>query len=225
MYEHITKIKKIVEDKGIKFTALKNKTSFDEFMFNHQVRRRKPEVFKSKHGDATGYSWPTSRIRWCTTLLKTNLIENYLKEINKTYNVIQYIGIAADETKRLERANQQKENHKHPLVDWGWTEEDCLNYCYALGYDWGGLYKHFDRVSCWCCPLKSLDELRKLKKYYPELWEELKDMDNRTWQQFRVDYSVKELDKRFEFEEQRIAEGKSIKNKEFFNELKGVIKI
>jgi len=70
------------------------------------------------------------------------------------------------------------------------TETDCLQYCYDRGYNWGGLYEHFKRVSCWCCPLQSLEELRQLYKYYPELWQKLKEWDKRTWRNFRADYSV-----------------------------------
>ena len=50
--------------------------------------------------------------------------------------------------------------------------------------------------------------------------EELKDMDRRTWRKFRADYSVDELDIRFELEREFEAQGKSIRNREFFTELK-----
>ena len=63
------------------------------------------------------------------------------------------------------------------------------------------LYEHFDRLSCWCCPLKNLKELRILYKYYPDLWEQLKDMDNRSYNQFRADYSVEQLENKFITEE------------------------
>ena len=218
MYEHIEKVKAVVIDKGIKFTELRSDKSFDYYMFEYKPNRKKEE-YKA----FTGYSWAGSRSRWCTSRLKTYVIDRYFKELKSKYQVIQYIGLAADEEERLARAHNQNPNHKHPLVEWGWSEADCLNYCYSLGYDWGGLYNYFSRVSCWCCPLQPLEELRKLKKHFPELWEELKDMDSRTWRQFRADYSVEQLDKRFEFEEQRLAEGKSIRNREFFKELKEVL--
>ena len=224
MYEHIEKVKKVVEAKGIKFTELRHERSFDSWMFDYEPKKRDPEKFFAMYGaDAKGKSWATFRNRWCTGELKIKLMNRYFKELQKQYNLFCYIGIAADELKRLERHNQQTENHIHPLVNWGWTEQDCLNYCYSLGYDWGGLYEIFDRVSCWCCPLQPLEELRKLKKYFPDLWEELKDMDKRTWQKFKADYSVEELDKRFNFEEQRLAEGKSIRNREFFAQLREVL--
>lgn len=95
------------------------------------------------------------------------------------------------------------------MVDWGWTERDCLRYCYERGYDWDGLYEHFKRVSCWCCPLQSLTELRELHQHFPELWEQLKTWDKRTWRNFRADYSVEDLEVRFLLEREWTAAGKS----------------
>lgn len=223
MYKHIDEIRKIVEEKGIKYTALKHEWTFDYWAFEYEPKRRNPEKFREKYGDAKGKGWATSRVRWCTGELKVKLMDRYFKDLRKTYNLFIYVGIAADETNRLERENQKKEGSLHPLVEWGWSEADCLQYCYSLGYDWGGLYEIFARVSCWCCPLQPLEELRKLRKHFPELWEELKEMDKRSWQTFKQDYTVEELDKRFEFEEKRIAEGKSIRNREFFAELKRLL--
>ena len=34
-----------------------------------------------------------------------------------------------------------------------------IKYCYEKGFYWDGLYEHFDRLSCWGCPLKNLKEL------------------------------------------------------------------
>ena len=129
------------------------------------------------------------------------------------------VGIAADEQYRLERKRNKSANHVHPLVDWNMTEAECLNYCYEKGFDWDGLYEHFHRVSCWCCPLQSLDELRQLYKHFPDLWEKLKDWDNRTWRNFRADFSVEQLETRFDLEEKYLANGLSIRNRAFFNEL------
>lgn len=70
-------------------------------------------------------------------------------------------------------------------------------HCYDRGFDWDGLYEHFKRVSCWCCPLQRLSELRTLRKHYPELWQELIDMDSRTAYKFKPDYSVEQLERRF----------------------------
>lgn len=214
MYRHIEKIRWLVEDTGIKFTMLKSEKSFDYLMFDHKIKVRKGNPGR------VGYSWSSSRNRWCTQLLKIAVTNRYFKNLKKQHHVIQCVGIAADEEYRLERKNNQDENHRHPLVEWGWTEADCLKYCYRYGYDWEGLYEIFGRVSCWCCPLKSLEEYRKLRKHFPDLWEELRDMDNRTWWQFRADYSVEDLEKRFAFEEERLEQGLSITNRDFHTKLK-----
>ncbi len=67
--------------------------------------------------------------------------------------------------------------------------------------------------------MQSLEELRQLYRHYPKLWEQLKMWDRRTWRKFRADYSVEELEVRFDFEEERVRAGKSTAGKAFFTEL------
>jgi 3'-phosphoadenosine 5'-phosphosulfate sulfotransferase (PAPS reductase)/FAD synthetase len=226
MYRHIEKVRKVVEEAGVKFTILRSEKSFDYLMFEQRVNRRD----KSLEGNL-GYSWAGSMSRWCTSKLKTEVIGRHISELKRQYNLIRCVGIAADEGYRLERENNRGESMRHPLVEWGWVEEKCLEYCYSKGFDWEGLYETFrkekgrcPRVSCWCCPLQSLDDLRILRKSFPNLWEELKDMDNRTWRKFKADYTVEELEKRFAFEDERKAQGLSITNREFHRELKNLLK-
>lgn len=206
MERHIEKIKTVVEDAGIKFVTLRNPLSFKYLMLEHQPKRRKSTQEKLGR-NPKGYSWAGSKSRWCTSKLKQNLLAKYKTDLSKTYDVIEYVGLASDEQYRLERESNKK--HEHPLVDWNWAEADALKYCYEKGYDWEGLYKIFDRVSCWCCPLQPLENLKGLWKNFPELWNELKEMDNQTWRQFRADYSVEELELRFKFEEKRTDQGLS----------------
>lgn len=200
MMEHINQLEKIFMDAGIKFTRLKSEKSFEYLMFDHWPNFRKNSKFHEQ-----GYSWPGPRSRWCTAMLKRDLIDRHLRGIQGKYSVIQLTGLAADERERLQRENNI--NHLHPLAEWGWTEADCLKYCYSHGFDWGGLYEIFHRVSCWCCPLQSLEELRNLRKHFPNLWAKLLDMEHRTWRTFRADYSVDQLEIRFAFEDERLAAG------------------
>lgn len=225
MYRHIEKVKRVIESVGIKFTDLRSKQSFDYLMFEHRVNRRNTALQEN-----IGYSWPGPLSRWCTRALKIQVIERYLKKIQSQYELVQYIGLAADEGYRLERENNKGADKKHPLVEWGWDEEKCLKYCYDKGFDWEGLYEIFrkekgrcPRVSCWCCPLQSFEDLRILRKKFPELWEELKDMDNRTWRKFRADYSVADIEKRFTLEETLTKNGYSITNRAFHTDLKRLL--
>ncbi len=85
-------------------------------------------------------------------------------------------------------------------MEWGITEKEALEYCYSRGFDWGGLYEKFARLSCWCCPLSRIGELRIIYREFPELWKELKEMDKKSFRQFRADYSLSELKEKFENE-------------------------
>lgn len=198
MYEHIERVRAFIESKGVKFTTLRAPHSFEWYMFEKEVQSK-------KYGLTYGYGWPGPHMRWCTKHLKTELMGKYAGNLRKNYKLTQCIGLAADEIKRLERPNNKNPAHRHPLVEWGWTEKDCLEYCYSLGYDWGGLYKIFNRVSCWCCPLARLSELKQLYKNYPELWDRLLKMDARLKnddvrhysQPFSINYPLEQLNKRF----------------------------
>lgn len=220
---HIEKIKQIVEDAGIKFVTLKNPQSFKYWLLEHPVKRTKT-MREKLGGNPKGYSWAGSRSRWCTSHMKTNLLVKYKAELAEKYDVVEYVGIAFDEQYRLERENNK--HQKHPLVVWKWTEANALKYCYSKGYDWEGLYKIFDRVSCWCCPLQPLGMFRRLWENFPDLWEELKEMDKATWRSIKADYSVEELELRFKFEDKRGRQGliTNPRNKGFRTAWKEVLK-
>lgn len=218
MYDHLDKLEREI---GRTITRLKADKTFEYYMFETSVKRKSDTAFSEKYGNIlNGYGWAGPRMRWCTSLLKDSPRERFLRPLRKEYDVIAYIGIASDEEYRLLRPRNKQANHVHPLVDWHMTEADCLKYCYDHGYTWDGLYERFKRVSCWCCPLQSLSELRQLYKHYPELWNRLKDWDSRTWRKFRADYSVNELETRFNFENERLADGLPVKGRAFFDALK-----
>ncbi len=176
MYEHIKKVEKHI---GRPITMLKAEKGFEYYMFDHE-----------KTKGLKGYGWPRMFMRWCTGELKTKLLKKYYEK----QEITEYIGIAADEPARIKDKN-------YPLVDWGVTEAEALKYCYQKGFDWGGLYKDFRRVSCWCCPLQRIDGLRVLYHKYPVLWETLKDMDKRSHNQFKETRSVENLELLFRMED------------------------
>ena len=192
MYEHIEKVKEMA---GLPITVLKSDKSFEYYMFDHVKT-------KGKNKGQKGYSWPDFRNRWCTQALKKSVISKYLK--NKypkdKYELIEYHGIALDEKQRAEK-NKEK-NCIYPLIEYEMTERDALEYCYTKGLDWNGLYKKLGRVSCWCCPLKNLKELKVIYEEYPEYWEKLKEWDNNTYRQFRSDYSIEALEGKFKIEKE-----------------------
>ena len=215
MYEHLDKLER---DIGRPITRIRSFHTFEYYLTQKEILVKHKK--NAGQRNYRGYGWSGPLNRWCTKELKTIPREKFLRQLQEHYDIIEYVGLAADEGYRFERENNQKPNCRHPLVDWGMTEADCLQYCYDRGYTWGGLYQQFSRVSCWCCPLQPLAELRILYKSYPELWAQLKEWDKRTWRKFKTNYSVEELEARFDFEEQWQAEGKELKGGDFHSQLK-----
>ena len=187
MYEHIQKVEKYI---GRKIETVK--IDFD-YWFGEHVKTR------GKMKGSKGYGWPDFRNRWCTSLKRE--ASSFLIA-GKDYDprkrgiaVIEYHGIAFDEP---QRANK---NHgraiRYPLIEARMTEADALKFCYDRGFDWGGLYERRTRVSCYCCPLQRIGEVRDVWENNPELWAKMKDMDKKSFRKFRSNYSLDELEERF----------------------------
>lgn len=194
MAEHIRQVEEYI---GRQITRLyPSRGDLNYWMFDYKPKPRKGNTPK------IGKAWPGPTLRWCTGL-KTNAINKYYSQY-RGEGIISYVGFAADEINRMIRPNTSSHwyESRFPLFDFDMTEADCLEYCHSKGFTWGGLYNHFKRVSCWCCPLQPLKELKQLYLHFPELWERLKDMDRRAWNTFRSDgQSVEDLERRFYFEE------------------------
>ena len=193
IYKIRDKIIPILEEKGIKYTELKPKEDFEYMMFEKPIKHR--DRTKGK-----GYSWCGGKCRWGTTE-KNKTISKYL-ENNYGNNYIEYVGIASDETSRINYNNIHK---SYPLVKWDMKEKDCLYYCYQKGFNWlengVGLYSILDRVSCWCCANKNLKELRNYYIYLPNYWNKLKEYQKKTNRPFKNNkYTIFDLEKRFKNE-------------------------
>lgn len=160
----------LLEERGILYTELKPKNPMWWSMFCRPVKKRgTTEVHKH------GYGWCGGSCRWGTTE-KQRALDRYAEE----RNAYMYVGIAADETSRIEK--EVKPYKLHILADLGMTEADCLAYCYEHGYDWMQdgvrLYDVLDRVSCWCCRNKNMKELRAIRDHLPDVWKRLCAMED-----------------------------------------------
>ncbi len=178
MYEHIEKVKRFT---GLEITTLHPRKPFDYWMFDHVKT-------KGNNIGQVGYGWPEFGIRWCTSQ-KRDTIKKYLNSIGEH---IQFIGLAFDETKR-----PRKSEVRYYLDEIKMTENKALQYCYDLGFDWGGLYKLFGRVSCKICPLKDLAELYNIWLHKPLIWADIKKRDSETDRNFRNDYTIEQLETMF----------------------------
>ena len=157
----------MLEKPGIKYTEIHPERLMIYDMFERPKTKRTGE-------QVLGDGWCGGPCRW-GTFIKLRALDK------QTERNITYIGIAADEPKRLAGL----ESHKRaPLAEWNMTEADCLAYCYERGFEWREgnvrLYDILDRVSCWCCANKNLKELRGHYHHLPQYWERLKDLQRRT---------------------------------------------
>lgn len=149
----------------IPFEIIRPTHSFTHYLLHHPVQH----VTGEKKGliKHIGYGWPAWNRRWCTTM-KTRLIDAAIGKGNH-----RYIGIAADEMHRVGKTKRDAHIYpeSYPLIEAGLTEADCLKMCYDAGYTWDGLYNHVKRLSCFCCPISSLQTLRYVYTKHHALWE------------------------------------------------------
>lgn len=119
---------------------------------------------------------------------------------NQTEKVIQYVGIAADEPKRLKRL--EGTNKVSLLAKYGVTEQEATDICRRAGL-LSPIYSIAGRNGCFFCPNASEKELRHLYFNHPEIWEllrELQDTPNTSRRCFTRNKTVYDYEKIFEEE-------------------------
>lgn len=172
-----------------------------------QTERKTPDrrVFLHKSGagarssKSTIYGFPVSLNRkgqWCQKL-KTRFLESPAARGGK--NIVEYLGIAADEPERFGQLNDRK---RAPLVEFGIEEELCGLYCKYNGI-LSPSYETSCRDGCWMCHNQGVAQLRALRKDYPELWALLMTWDADSPVSFKPDgKTVHDYDERFQLEDE-----------------------
>lgn len=105
--------------------------------------------------------------RWCT-------VEYKLKPLNKyCAGGIQVVGIDYGERERAERANQRDRERLlwHPLVELGWSREDCVRYIQQCGYPVP------PKSGCFFCPFRSRAQWRHLFDFHPDLFQKAVELE------------------------------------------------
>lgn len=173
MHDHVARVEQAI---GSDVTKIEYDLTYylTEYRFNCARGPHKGEPRQ-------GYGWPSWCLRWCTTA-KRESIKRYQCGLHCNY--VSCIGMATDEIGRAEKMRASasrgpRETLRFPLIEWGVSEADALEYCLNRGLDWGGLYRARSRVSCWCCPLQRVATVRFLWHERPELWAELRAMTAR----------------------------------------------
>ena len=184
MVEFKKKADKIIKDRwGIEVEHIRADTTYEECFY---------KVNKSGKRQGEIWGWPFLRGQWCNGQLKLNAF----KKIK--INGIEYIGIAADETQRFKVLSNKRIS---PLKEIGWEEDLCGLWCKYSNL-LSPTYETSCRGGCWFCHNQGIDQLRHLRKNYPQHWELLLKWDKDSPVTFKADgHTVHDFDKRFAMEE------------------------
>lgn len=183
----------IVQRYGIKVERIKARNSYEELFYGipHRTQRN-----QDKQGQIRGF--PSLHSQWCSKSLKVDV----MKKLFGKCNVVQYIGIAADEPQRFGQLNRML---RSPLVEHNITEEKCYQICREVGL-LSPAYFQSKRSGCWFCHAQPIAQLRLLRQQHPDLWAKLLEWDASSPIPFRHGsrhgvHTVADFDDRFALED------------------------
>lgn len=162
-----------------------------------------------KGAERTGiWGFPHKHAPWCNSQLKLKGIDEMKRRLSG--DVLNYVGIAIDEQERLQRLESPTNRRRavSPLAAVGWTEADARKWCEDNDL-LSPVYNRTTRSGCWFCYNQSLDQLRYLRKNYPELWSLMMKWDSDSpITFFKNGRTIHDADKRFYLEDNGLISNK-----------------
>lgn len=188
MVEFKAKADAIIKERwGIEVERYRAKETFESHFY--RIRGK-----KAKSNPMIMYGWPMRGSAWCNSDLKMAALKKGRAEKG---NVI-YVGIATDEPSRFHNLSETK---KSPLVEAGWTEAMCREWCEENGL-LSPIYTTATRGGCWFCHNQGVGQLRLLRKNYPEYWALMLKWDSDSPVAFHADgHTVHDFERRFQMED------------------------
>jgi hypothetical protein len=209
MIEFKEKADKIIKDRwGLEVEHYRATKTYEQ-CFYHKIRpetiakrqEKGKQISKYQKYDAERAIWgfPIVIGPWCNSKLKMEAVKRAQVQ---TEGCMQVLGIAADEVERIIR--HTKPNIILPLVDIGWTESMCRQWCEENDL-LSPIYETATRGGCWFCHNQGVAQLRLLRKEHPELWAYLLKWDLDSPTTFKPDgRTVHDFEKRFQMEDEGI---------------------
>lgn len=191
MVEFKAKADKIIKERwGIEVEHIKSIQTYDEVFY--RVRNN------SKVGNnGKIYGFPVRLRPWCTGELKQKSMR-----MIRGKGDIHYLGIAVDEPERI--ARHTKDGFMLPLVEIGWDEAYCRQWCEENDL-LSPIYTTATRGGCWFCHNQGVNQLRLLRKNYPDLWKLMLKWDEDSPVSFHADgHTVHDFDRRFQMEDENL---------------------
>ena len=152
-----------LEAMGVRTRVLRSEKDY-VWYFKYTVTRGKREGKK--------YGFPIGGKCLVNRDCKIMPIRQYLRSLGS--EVSQYIGIAADEPKRLARLKPGKVSL---LAKYGYTESMARELCERHGL-LSPIYKTGTRGGCWFCPNARISSFCHLRREHPSLWAELERLSH-----------------------------------------------
>ena len=189
MVDFKAKADKIIKERwGIEVEHVKSNQSYNDVFYRVKNNSRVGNNGKI-------YGFPGCPRPWCTGELKQKTMRT-IKASGDEY----YLGIAVDEPERI--IKNTKSGIKMPLVEVGWDEAYCRQWCEENDL-LSPIYTTAARGGCWFCHNQSVNQLRLLRKNYPDLWQLMLKWDNDSPATFHADgHTVHDFDRRFALEDE-----------------------
>lgn len=168
--EFVHKAAKVFESWGYPVHILRSDRTYMD-CFNHRVYK----IYKTKNMDRMGKKkgFPITGKCDINRDCKLRPIRKFWKSVEGEYT--QYVGIAVDEKKRIERIVKTK-NTVSLLEKYGYTEDMAFDLCKKYGL-LSPIYEFAERGGCWFCPNAKEKELRHLRKNHNHLWKKLLELE------------------------------------------------
>ncbi len=158
----------IVERYGLELHTIQNETKG----FISMVRQRG--------------KFPSSGQRQCTSDLKRDPIEKWIRRNVKADKIINCMGIRSEESNNRKKMptisrNGRMSNNTRTVANWNpikdWTETQVLEFLAARDIPLHPVYKYLRRFSCRVCIFMSDHDLRQVNKFDPEAIRIIADLE------------------------------------------------
>lgn len=185
MVEFKAKADAIIKQRwGIEVEHIRSPKNYEDYFYSKFAKGK-------KQGEI--YGFPSIMGAWCNSRLKVSVLSKTDR------NAVKYLGIAADEPNRFHNLTDTK---KSPLVEAGWDEAKCRRWCEENDL-LSPIYTTATRGGCWFCHNQGVDQLRLLRKNYPDYWALMLKWDLDSPSSFKPDWvTVRRFDRRFALEDE-----------------------
>lgn len=149
------------------------------------------------------WSWPLCGRCYVQRDLKVRTMDAWKKKHWRDDEIVQYVGIANDETDRIAKMDSYKYQTVSLLEKYKFSENDAFELCKKNGL-LSPIYKFAPRNGCFFCPNAKAKELRHLYDHHPDLWSKLlalQSLPDKATECFNRVLTITEIDAIFRLED------------------------